>query len=117
MKIEENSGGNNFDKPKERKGSKEVQLSDEVNDSKKASFDVLNKSKDKKDEDEPTLNEPPKEILTIEEINNQWKSIIDFVHQKNRLWVLFWRDADLWILMVIYSKSRLLVKVSLILKC
>tara|TARA_Y100000817_G_scaffold105448_1_gene82571 strand:- start:5588 stop:7384 length:1797 start_codon:yes stop_codon:yes gene_type:complete len=82
LKIEENSGGNNFDKPKERKGSKEVQLSDEVNDSKKASFDVLNKSKDKKDEDEPTLNEPPKEILTIEEINNQWKSIIDFVHQK-----------------------------------
>ena len=82
LKKEENSGGNNFDKPKEQKGSKEVQLSDEVNDSKKVSFDVLNKSKDKKDEDAPTLNESPKEILTIEEINNQWKSIIDFVHQK-----------------------------------
>ena len=57
-------------------------LEDAVNDSKKVSFDVLNKAKDKKDEDAPTSNESPKEILTIEEINNQWKSIIDFVHQK-----------------------------------
>ena len=82
VKIDSNSESNNIDKLKEKKDSKEVQLSDAVNDSKKVSFEVLNKTKEKKDEDAPTSNASPKEILKIDEINNQWRSIIDFVHQK-----------------------------------